>query len=50
MKILLGPENSIYVKHREALCLLTELCQIERDQTPGYDYMVGMKELQQGKR
>lgn len=37
------------LKTEEPLCLLTEPCQIETDQTPGSDYMVGVKELQQGK-
>lgn len=37
------------LKTKEPHHLLTELCQIETDQTPGSDYMVGVKELQQGK-
>lgn len=49
MEILLGSENLIYAKGREPLYFFTELCQTKTEQTPGFDYMVGVKELQRRK-
>lgn len=37
------------LKTEGLLCLLTKPCQTQTDQPPGSDYMLGAKELQQGK-